>query len=381
MSERGQASKRILFTGYAPVHFVCFLPVYRRLQDDERVEIWFSGGFRTETPQGDVHCLEGFYDPFDVPREHVIPYEQAQEQKFDACVCAHLSTGLVPPATGRSVQIFHGVSFRNLLARSGKALKFDLLCLPGRYHARLFRKRGLIREQGIHATVTGFPKSDALVDGSMDRARILRAVGVDPAKPTLLYAPTGGRKNSMETMGEEIIRRLGKDSAWNLLVKPHDHPKKKIDWFRRLQPLENERVRLVRDLDLVPYMFAADLLISDASSAAVEYTLLDRPIVFLDVPELLAKVRDSDDTLDLETHGRKIGTCITNPAEIVPAVRDALAHPARERETRRSMAQDIFHRPGHAAERVKSVILYASGAEDTLDSGVEVLESDKTALG
>ena len=36
---------RILFTGYAPVHVVCFLPVYRRLVGVPGVEIFFSGGF------------------------------------------------------------------------------------------------------------------------------------------------------------------------------------------------------------------------------------------------------------------------------------------------------------------------------------------------
>ena len=33
------SAKRILFAGYAPVHFVCFLPVYRRLVEDPAVEI------------------------------------------------------------------------------------------------------------------------------------------------------------------------------------------------------------------------------------------------------------------------------------------------------------------------------------------------------
>lgn len=369
--------RRILFTGYASVHFVCFQPVYRLLCQDPRLEVWLSGGFLSKSPDGETYDLRGFYDPFAVPQDRVIPFDLARQQTFDVCVCAHLSTGLLPPGALRSVQIFHGVSFRNLLAREGKALKYDLLCLPGHYHARMFRRLGLVREQGPHAAVTGFPKCDALVDGSLDGKRILVEAGLDPGRPTLLYAPTGGRKNSLETMGREVVASIAGHTEWNLLIKPHDHPKKKIDWFARLAPLENDRVRLVRSLDLVPYLYAADLLLSDASSAAVEYTLLDRPIVFLDVPELLDKVRESGDTLDLESYGRRIGTCVADPHDVAEAVRGALARPDRETEVRRTMARDVFYAPGGAAARVAGVILFAAGLAEGLPADVEVLSPDR----
>ena len=372
-----QRVRRILFTGYAPVHVVCFMPVYRLLRQDARLDIWFSGGFLNKTADGDIHDLQGFYEPFAVPSNRVMPYESAREEAFDVCVCAHLSTGLLPPGARRSVQIFHGVSFRNLLARDGKALKFDLLCLPGQYHGRMLQRLGLIREQAPHATITGFPKCDALADGSLDRAQILTALGVDPSRPTVLYAPTGGRKNSLETMGIEVIQRLGARTDWNLLIKPHDHPKKKIDWFARLEPMQNERVRLIRSLDLVPFLYAADLLLSDASSAAVEYTLMDRPMVFLDVPELLDKVRTTGDALDLETYGRQIGTCVTDPDGVVDAIAAALSRPDREGEIRRAMARDVFHAPGGAARRVAEVILYAAGLVDEPGADIAVLEPER----
>ena len=42
--------KRILFTGYAPVHFVCFRPVYERLRRVPGVQVFVSGG---RDPDGD----------------------------------------------------------------------------------------------------------------------------------------------------------------------------------------------------------------------------------------------------------------------------------------------------------------------------------------
>jgi CDP-glycerol glycerophosphotransferase (TagB/SpsB family) len=104
----------------------------------------------------------------------------------------------------------------------------------------------------------------------------------------VLYAPTGAHDNSLETFGEDLIKRMGAMTEYDFLVKPHDHPKASINWFERLATLETENVRLLRAADAMPGLHAADMLISDASSIANEYLLLDRPLVFLDVPELLA---------------------------------------------------------------------------------------------
>jgi hypothetical protein len=359
-----------LFTGYAPVHFLCFLPIYERLAGDSRIDLFLSGGFARKTEDRTFYEIDGFYDPFPVDRNGVLPFEQALEREFDVGVCAHTSDALIPPSVKRKVQIFHGVSFKNFAVRE-KVLSFHLLCLPGRYHATRFQERGLIRAEGSCALLTGFPKADRLVEPGFDRGAFLRAAGVDPALPTLLFAPTGGKHNSLETMGREVVEAIGARGTWNLLIKPHDHPKKNIDWFAELARFENERIRLVRDLDVVDYLRAADLLLTDASSVAVEYTLLDRPIVFIDVPKLLMNALKRGAPLDLSTYGRKIGLLAKTPGEVVPAIERALSEPDRQREQRRSMARHLFHAPGGAVDRVTNVMLYAAGLLPGLPDDVE----------
>jgi CDP-glycerol:poly(glycerophosphate) glycerophosphotransferase len=355
--------KRILFSGYAPVHFVCFLPVYRSLLDDPSVELWLSGGFKRELEDDNVDfVLDGFYDPFPVDRQRVIPVERAREEAFDVLVCAHLSDSLFPGSAGRTVQIFHGVSFKNLLVRE-RALRFDVLCLPGRYHAELYRQQGLLRPGGPRCFLTGYAKTDPLAERAIDRAP-LRELEMDPALPTILFAPTGEKRNALEIHGVEAIRAIRKTRRYNLLIKPHDHPKRAIDWFSELAGLEDERTRLVRALDVVPYLKAADLLITDASSVAFEYTLLDRPIVFLDVPRMLEKVQKRAPSLDLETYGRKIGVVIDGPDQLVAAIDDSLAHPDREGPIRRAAAEHIFYHPGGATRRVAGIVRWAAGLAD-----------------
>jgi CDP-glycerol glycerophosphotransferase (TagB/SpsB family) len=195
----------------------------------------------------------------------------------------------------------------------------------------------------------GFPKTDRLLDGSLDRAAIQRSLGFDGSRPVVLYAPTGAHDNSLETMGEELIERLGAQDRYDVIVKPHDHPKKPIDWFARLAPLEGEHLRIAREPDVIPLMLASDLLVSDASSVATEYTLLDRPIVFLDVPELLAAAAAADDRLDLTTWGRRGGRIAADCDEALEAIADELAAPDEGlADIRRALRDDCFYNPGAA---------------------------------
>lgn len=369
-------SKRILFAGYAPVHLLCFLPVYERLRGTPGLEIWLSGGLKKGRDEDTRYVLEGFYDPYPVDHERVIPIERARDEEFDSVVCAHSSTDLFPRRVPRAVQIFHGVSFKNFAVRE-KMLAYDILCIPGRYHAERFQSQGLLGKGTSQFLLTGFPKVDRLVLGPDNRDRLLKSLGLDPSLPTVLYAPTGGKHNSLDTVGEEVVSAIAEDHRWNLLVKPHDHPKKAVDWFEVLAPLESDRLKLVRDFDVIPYLRAADLLLTDASSVSMEYTLLDRPMVFIDVPKLFRNVEKRGGALDLVTYGRKIGVVANTSADVVPAIADALAHPQREGALRRKAAGHIFHNPGGATANVAAVVLHAAGLRKELPEEIERLTPSK----
>ncbi len=366
--------KRVLFTGYAQVHFVCFLPVYRLLAEDPDIEVFLSGGFKRKDGAEVSYDLTGFYDPFPVNRDHIIPLERVRSESYDVLVSAHLSDTLFPKSVGCKVQIFHGVSVKNLAIRE-KALRYDILCLPGRYHAERYREKGLIREDGSKCLITGFPKTDPLANHEFERDALLRDMGLDPARPTILFAPTGEKNNALDVMGVDIVRAVTGAGLWNLLVKPHDHPKKDIDWFTELAPFEGDSVRLIRDRDISPYLAASDLLITDMSSVAVEYTLLDRPIIFMDVPGLMKRIMKRAPSLDLETYGRKTGRVVSGPGDLEAAIKASLANPARESELRRRMARHLFHDPGHAAANVAGVVSYAAGLKQELPPGVLPLKA------
>ncbi len=344
--------KRILFTGYAPVHFVCFRPVYERLRRVPGVQVFLSGGREPggegADEAGPVTARE-LYRPFRIPAARVLSLEAMRRQRFDMVFCAHVS-GYFPRDDRERVQIFHGLSFRNMAVRRD-VLVYDHLFITGPYMRRAFQEQQLLRRTDPRLVPIGFPKVDRLVDGTLDRRAILRRLGLSARRPVLLYAPTGQRGNSLETLGEEVIRRLRATGRYDILIKLHDHPRdRSVDWPKRLRPLLDRHTKLVRDFDIVPYLFVADVLISDASSVSSEYSLLDRPMVFLDVPEMIQAMRAKGRAVDLDTWGRKGGVTVRWPDEAVDAVRESLAHPGRGGDVRRAMARDLFYNPGRAAE-------------------------------
>jgi hypothetical protein len=87
---------------------------------------------------------------------------------------------------------------------------------------------------------------------------------------------------------------------------------------------------------------------------ANEYTLLNRPIVYLDVPELIRAAKDNGALVDLETWGRRGGLLVGRPDKVEQAIATSLAEPDRCSALRSAIAQDLFYNPGVATEAATS---------------------------
>lgn len=341
--------RRILFAGYAPVHFICFQPLFERLRRQPGIEVILSGG-RQAGAEGEAPLTAAaLYEPFRLPAHHIVELDAIREQTFDLVFSAHVS-GYFPKDEEERIQLFHGVSFRNMAVRRD-VLVYDRLFLTGPYMRRLFTEKQLLRDRDPRLVNVGFPKLDRLVNGTLDRAAILQELGFAGDRPVILYAPTGQKDNSLEHTGEAVLERLKATGKYDILIKLHDHPRDRgVHWPTRLAPLLDAHTKLATGLDVVPYMFAADLLITDASSVSNEFALLDRPMVFLDVPQLLAAMQKKGVALDLDTWGRKGGETARWPDDAVEAVAWSLAHPQHAAEIRQAMAKDLFFNPGTATD-------------------------------
>ena len=340
---------KVLFTGHAPVHFLCFYPLYEQLRRLPGVELFVSGGLELETDAGVEYDTEALYLPFGLPEERMMSVAEIRQREFDVFFAANTNP-ILPQRAGIKIQIFHGISFRNRAVRLQNMGK-DFYFMTGPYMNQRFIEAGLFEEDDRRAVPIGFMKTDRLLNGGLNRSELLTRHGFDGSRPLLLYAPTGEKYNSLEIMGEEVVERLIGTGKYDLVIKPHDHPKKDIDWFGRLERFEGDHCRVAREFDIVPLLHLADLLISDASSVSNEYSLLDRPMVFLDAPKLLRKARlKKGSSLDLDTWGRKCGLVVSKAEDVEEAVETSLRNPKMHSAIRRAMAKDLFYNPGKATD-------------------------------
>ncbi len=357
-----QPKIRVLFTGYAPVQFLCFKPLYDRLAARDDVEIELSGGIDHTTEQGVVHDHAAMYGPLGVPAEQVRSVAEIKERDYDFLFAGN-TTLISPRSVKNTVQIFHGLSFRNRGVRPDN-MGCDYYFVIGPYQRRLLVDGEMLAEGDPRALEIGFMKTDDLVQREYDMKSLREQLGFTGDRPILLFAPTGQKYNALETMGEEVLERLTESGRYDVILKPHDHAKNRIDWFSRLARFEGPHCRIVRDLDVMPYLQLADLLLSDASSVSNEFLLTDRPIVFLDVPRLLKKAnRKKDANVDLETWGRKIGRIAEGPDDLLQVIDESLSDPGALSDVRRAAAADFFYNPGHSTDHALDWFLKVAGLE------------------
>ena len=323
-------------------------PVLRRLRDDSRVRTALISSTYPE------RAREIFREaPRDVP---VLSPRAAMLQRFDACVAANLVWATLPRRAPR-VQMFHGVSgkFSREYDRPDTSMRqWDRLFFINRRRLRHFVESGAIDADSPAIRLVGMPKSDRLVDGSITRAGVLEANGIDPSATTVLYAPTWTQFSSLNTMGEALVASLV-DAGYSVLVKLHDLSLDPavvnsggIDWIARLTPImARGNGHIIRAADASPWLVASDVLITDHSSIGFEYLLLDRPLIRIAMPELIARADIGHDYVELM---RGVSTTVTSADAAVAAVERALGEPDQLSSARRDLALELFHDPGRATE-------------------------------
>jgi hypothetical protein len=120
---------------------------------------------------------------------------------------------------------------------------------------------------------------------------------------------------------------------------------------------------LATEADICPYLAAADAMITDHSSCGFEYLLLDRPLVRIHRPELIALANIHQDYVRLLS---EVSESTTDVDDTIAAVEWSLANPRAKSATRRAVAEDLFHEPGTATARCTAEMYDAIGLEQSI---------------
>lgn len=335
--------KQILFHAALPHHFVFFKPVHDILQRDLRLMIWYSANLLG------WGLTLNLFDLFGIEKERTISSITAMRKEFDLFISPIYTKMDIGRKARLKLQIFHGVAITNCFLKPD-ILDFDKWFMIGPYMVKRFAQKGILAPEDPRIEMVGMPKVDCLVNGTYDRQEIQRTLELNPELPTVLYAPSGTH-SSLVTDGLEVIQRLHR-MPLNVLIKLHDKSRdlrrNLKDWMGRVKKWDRGNTRVIEGFDIMPYLFVSDILISDFSSAANEFLLLDRPIIFLDTPE---KYEINKERWDTEIWGQRIGTKVKTMTEFDKALEEAVVNPQRLSDVRRAAAQDIFYKPGTATLR------------------------------
>ena len=349
--------RRILVDARTPVHYAMFAPVHRAMQDDDRVRFSFIASDepgRAASIFRDAGAQAAVTGPM-----------TAALVKFDAYLTSDFTWTRLLHDTCR-IQMFHGV---------GGKYGFDAPTEPLNAWRRLFfvnRRRlnnciasGALDADSPAIRMIGMPKVDCLVDGSLERGAVLRALGLSPDRPTVLYAPTWSPASSLNLLGVALLDQL-RQLPVNVIVKLHDRScdlrrqySGGIDWPATLRPrLAAGSAVLATSADICAYLAAADVMVTDHSSAGFEYLLLDRPLVRIHVPALIALANVHQDYVRMLSD---VSESTSQVDDTVAAIERALADPAARSATRRAVASGLFHEPGTATQRCADALYEAIG--------------------
>lgn len=243
------------------------------------------------------------------------------------------------------------------------------------------KKYGL-EKNNIKLYDTGYSKSDKLLKGEYNREEVLKKLDLDPSKKTVLYAPSWDEGLSLRNAGEEVIKNILKTENINLIVKlhpisycPEDGPNYLfytggINWTEKLSAFEEyKNFRHVPGNNIDPLLEAADVMVTDVSSVALEFIMLDKPVIYIDCPEFFEKTLKKtystfgDTTAEFVKNdpkanaGRHVGEVVYDIENLREVIIDSLENPDKLSDKRKEFSKQLSYNPGRASEAAGEKIL------------------------
>lgn len=344
----------VLVEGRTPMNLAVLRPVFERLLEDPRILVRFTGHPRKDLL--DAWTELGVADL-------VISRRRATWMRIDLYVNADPWDAVPLHRAARQLNFFHGVAGKyNLDCPDSLPLgleRYDRVAFPNAGRLQRYVEAGIVGHS--QAALVGYPKADALVRGGTSARELARALGLNPARPTAIYAPTFSPASSLGLAGEAIIETL-RAGGCNVIAKLHDRsldpdPRYSggVDWRDRLARFSGDArtFLLAASGDSTKYVQASDLMVTDHSSIGFEFCALDRPLIVYDAPGLAEAARINPEKVALL---RSAATVVRDPEGLRLAVQDALDTPALNAPERARAAAEVFYRPGSATDRALGVI-------------------------
>jgi hypothetical protein len=343
----------VLVEARTPMNLAVLQPVFSPLLRDSRLDVLFTGTARPDL--GRALEAAGIADRF-------ISRAAAKWMRVDLYMNADPWEAVRLRRVSRRLNFFHGVAGKyDLDCPASLPLslgRYDRIAFPNESRMAAYVAAGLASRS--QAALIGYPKVDALARDRGDAAEAARSLGLDASKPTVIFAPTFSTASVLHDAGEAIIETL-LGAGCNVIAKLHDRsldPDPRfnggVDWSRQLHRFSaNPSFLLARGGDSTPYVLASDLMVSDHSSIAFEFCVLDRPVVVFEAPRLAAEARINPQKIALL---RSAAIVVHDQPALREAVGASLAHPFAGSAARSRVAEQVFYKPGSATDRALDLV-------------------------
>jgi hypothetical protein len=257
---------------------------------------------------------------------------------------------------GKLVNVNHGLISKGAFYTNSLIVQrensLDKICVPGSHHAEVLRQ--VLRTDVV---ATGLVKFDAIASGELTSESTREHFSIPESAEVVTLAPTFNLELSSVPVIAERVRELVSDRpSRHLLIKLHGMAPSVWQEMYKLLAVVEPNIHYVDQDDLTHCLVAADVVISDVSSAFMEAIALNRPVVLVDNP---LQTRFSHyDPSDIEYAWRDVGLRVSNADEMFAAVERCFANPDEKLELRAKYGPRLVGpMDGKASQRAASEIL------------------------
>lgn len=222
-----------------------------------------------------------------------------------------------PVASIRKIGMRHGAYHFKDFIDADKYNDFDAYLLTSTQEVQQAAARGITSGKAI-----GFPKIDCMFNGEItgsDLSKLAATLQLNPKKKTVIFTATWD-KNGYSAVDKWISRIDELSADYNVLVTVHQWltPKKKG------QLAKSTKVHFITDMNILPYLMLADVMIADISSIIAEFCALNKPIITFRIAEIRRFTSEISTMLDeisyridsFEELPAAIARAVTNPDEL-----------------------------------------------------------------
>ncbi len=343
---------RVLFYFFKNVHAPVLLPIYHELRKDPQFEIGICSPFDQYIREQRAGFKEG--EETILPAGEVPLVRTPQEWHSDVVFIADSVTHQVQ-GCGKIINVGHGLLSKGQYFTDTDFIDREnlehLLLVPGEFHKQTIKNS---RRIFIPVEAVGYPKLDALFKpGAPSRDELCRMIGLDPAKKIILYAPTFNISLSTIPVIWTRIKELATPDTC-LLMKFHGSTLPEFVDAHVVLTEQNPNIYLISDLDITPYLQVADVMVSDVSSAFLEFVLLDKPVVLFNNPNIKEYI--NYDPRDVEYTWRDVGVQVTSLEGMKRAVARSLEKPEELSQRRHYYIEKMgIKLDGNASKRVREL--------------------------